>query len=230
MPVFQLDARPVFPSPSLAEPDGLLAVGGDLSPERLIAAYQSGIFPWPHEGFPLLWFSPHPRMVLRPGELHVPRRLARIVKQNRFQVRLDTAFEAVIIACASTPRRHEAGTWITPGMQAAYTRLHRMGHAHSAEAWLDGCLVGGLYGVAVGGAFTGESMFAHVPDASKVAFVTLVQQLERWGFALVDAQVHTEHLARFGARQIARRQYLALLEAARQVPGRGGRWVLDEDR
>lgn len=227
MPVFQLDSRPVFPSPSLAEPDGLVAVGGDLSPERLIAAYRSGIFPWPHEGLPLLWFSPHPRMILRPDQLHVPQRLARVLRQGRFEVRLDTAFDAVIAACATTPRRHEAGTWITSAMQAAYSRLHVLGHAHSAEAWQEGELVGGLYGVAVGGAFIGESMFARVPDASKVAFVALVRQLERWGFVLVDAQVRTEHLARFGAREVARRQYLALLEAARRLPPRPGRWVLD---
>lgn len=230
MPVYQLNSRPVFPPTSLAEPDGLLAVGGDLSPERLIAAYRSGIFPWPHDGYPLLWFSPNPRLVLRPAELHVPRRLARVVAQGRFDVRLDNAFEQVIAACASVPRRHEPGTWITPAMQLAYTQLHRLGYAHSAEAWRDGELVGGLYGVAIGGAFIGESMFARVSEASKVAFVTLARQLDRWGFVMVDAQVHTEHLARFGAREVPRRQYLALLDVARQMPDRLGKWTLEPPR
>jgi leucyl/phenylalanyl-tRNA--protein transferase len=200
VPVYRLSDAMVFPPPEEADASGLVAVGGDLSPERLLLAYSMGIFPWPLVEKPLLWFSPDPRMVLRPRELVVSRSLRKTLRRGDFEVRLDTAFERVIARCAEIPRRGEAGTWITRDMACAYARLHELGFAHSAEAWQDGELVGGLYGVSLGAAFFGESMFADRPDASKVAFASLVQQLEAWRFELIDCQVHTEHLARFGAR------------------------------
>ena len=229
MPVFQLDQRVVFPPPHLADPSGLLAVGGDLRAERLLLAYASGIFPWPCEGFPLLWHSPDPRFVLRASQLHVPRSLRKTIRRGRFSVTLDTSFRRVIEACSAKPRPGQDGTWITEDMVDAYAHLHELGFAHAAEAWQDGALVGGLYGVSLGGAFFGESMFAHRPDASKVAFVTLVQQLARWGMEIVDAQVHTAHLERFGALHMPRDAYLQALSRALEAPTRRGPWVLDED-
>lgn len=228
MPVYRLDDRLVFPPPEHAE-DGLLAVGGDLRPERLVLAYSSGIFPWYSEGQPILWHSPDPRMVLLARELHVPRSLAKAVKKRPFELRLDTAFSDVVSACASSRRPGQHGTWITRAMRRAYVELHRRGLAHSAEAWREGRLVGGLYGVSLGAVFFGESMFAREPDASKVAFVTLVRQLERFGITLIDSQVHTEHLERFGAREIPRAAYLAALRAALDRPTRAGIWRFDED-
>jgi len=229
MPVFQLDERLVFPPPELADPDGLLAVGGDLRPERLVLAYGNGIFPWPAEGFPLLWHSPDPRFVLHLDKLHVPRRLRRVLNQKQFRVSLDSEFRAVISACADRPRPGQDGTWITTEMLEAYTELHELGFAHCAEAWDGDTLVGGLYGVSLGGAFFGESMFAVRADASKVAFITLCRQLARWGIELVDAQVHTPHLERFGAERWSRARYLGELEKAQQEPTRRGRWTLDDD-
>lgn len=228
MPVFQLDDRLVFPPPQLADPDGLLAVGGDLRPERLVLAYSSGIFPWPTEGFPLLWHSPDPRFVLTHEALHVPRSLRRRMARRPFALRLDTAFRAVIEACAETPRPGQKGTWITEEMVEGYLRLHALGFAHSAEAWEGDELVGGLYGVSLGGAFFGESMFARRPDASKIVFVSLVEQLHGWGIDLVDAQVHTHHLERFGARHWPRERYLAELKKALAKPTRRGPWRFDE--
>ena len=227
MPVYRLGPELVFPPPEEADPSGLLAVGGDLSPERLLLAYAHGIFPWYDETLPILWHSPDPRMVLLPGELHVPKSLAKTLRRGRFELRLDTAFAEVIAACASTPRPRERGTWITAEMREAYLRLHALGFAHSAEAWRGGRLVGGLYGVALGGCFFGESMFAREPDASKAAFATLVRQLGRWGFALIDCQMHTEHLARFGAREWPRARFLRHLRAALERETRRGRWSLD---
>jgi len=226
-PIPILGADPsAFPDPSRAGPDGLVAAGGDLSPERLVAAYARGIFPWPHRGMPLLWFSPDPRMVLPLAELHVPRRLERTIRAGRFEVRLDTAFDAVVARCASIRRPDEAGTWITPAMQAAYGRLHALGVAHSAEAWRGGQLVGGLYGVSLGAMFCGESMFAEEDDASKVAFAVLARTLAGWGFRFVDAQTVTAHMARFGARPWSRARYLEALAAAVVAPGRAGRWAM----
>lgn len=229
MPVFRLDHRVLFPPPELADRGGLLAVGGDLRPERLLLAYASGIFPWPSEGYPLLWHSPDPRFVLRASELHVPRSLARTLRRGRFRVTLDTRFREVIEACSAEPRPGQDGTWITDEMMDAYTTLHEIGFAHAAEAWQEGVLVGGLYGVSLGGAFFGESMFAHRPDASKVAFVTLVRQLARWGIEIVDAQVHTPHLQRFGAVHVRRAAYLEQLALAMEQPTRQGAWQLDDD-
>jgi len=223
--LFRLREEPVFPDPAQAEPDGLLAVGGDLAPERLLAAYAAGIFPWFGRGSPILWWSPDPRLVLRPGWLHVPRSLEKGLRRGRFQLRCDTAFGEVIRRCAEAPRPGQSGTWIVPKMIAAYRRLHRLGLAHSFEAWEGEVLAGGLYGVSLGGAFFGESMFAARPDASKVAFVSSVRWLAERGIDLVDCQVRTEHLARFGAREIPRPRFLADLESALGKPTLRGAWV-----
>jgi leucyl/phenylalanyl-tRNA--protein transferase len=198
---------------ALAEPNGLLALGGDLSPARLLAAYRRGIFPWYSVGQPILWWSPDPRAVLYPEAIRVPRSLGKLLRQNRFQVRVDTAFDAVVRACAA-PRAHQDGTWITDEMAEAYGRLHRLGAAHSIEAWQGGELVGGLYGVAMGEVFFGESMFSRVRDASKVALVALC----RLGFRLIDAQVPSEHLFRMGAVEIPRSRFLSQLAACCDRP------------
>ncbi len=191
---------------ALAEPNGLLAAGADLSLPRLLEAYRNGIFPWFSDDQPILWWSPDPRMVLFPAELRVSRSLARTMRSTRFEVRADTAFGEVIEGCRQ-PRRGESGTWITKEMANAYGELHRAGFAHSVETWLDGELVGGLYGVALGRAFFGESMFTRVSDASKVALVALARQLEHWGFGVIDCQMNTAHLASFGAREIPRAEF-----------------------
>ena len=226
MPLYRLPREPFFPEPSDAEPDGLLAVGGDLSPERLLQAYAAGIFPWFSDDSPILWWSPDPRLVLSPAWLHVPRSLQRTLRRGAYEVRADTAFGRVVRRCAQARRPGQEGTWITDGMADAYQRLHRLGFAHSFEAWEGDRLAGGLYGVSLGGAFFGESMFADRPDASKVAFVRAVEWLEGWGVDLIDCQVRTEHLARFGAREIPRREFLAWLERALERPTRRGRWEL----
>jgi leucyl/phenylalanyl-tRNA---protein transferase len=196
---------------ALRRPNGLLAAGGGLSVRRLVDAYSRGCFPWFSEGEPVLWWSPDPRMVLVPAELHVPKSLARRMRRGDVTVTADFAFADVIAACAE-PRDDQAGTWITDEMVAAYLALHTAGHAHSIEAWQDGLLVGGLYGVALGRAFFGESMFTRVPDASKIALVTLVAQLQRWEFGMIDCQMKTQHLARFGAREIPRAAFLRQLD------------------
>lgn len=192
---------------ALREPNGLLAAGADLSTARLLDAYARGIFPWFNGDDPLLWWSPDPRMVLFLPELHVSRSLRRVIRARRFRVTLDTAFRDVMIGCAE-PRPGQDGTWITSEMLEAYTRLARLGHAHSVEAWHDGRLAGGLYGVAIGRMFFGESMFAREADASKVAFALLVRQLERWSFELIDCQMATAHLASLGAREIPRAEFV----------------------
>lgn len=225
MPVYRLDDRLLFPPADEAE-DGLLAVGGDLRPERLLLAYSRGIFPWYQSG-PILWHSPDPRMVLRADELRVPRSLRKAMRRAPYRLSLDTAFARVIGACASVRRPGQRSTWITPAMKDAYVELHRRGLAHSVEAWRDGQLVGGLYGVSLGAVFFGESMFARAPDASKIAFVALVKQLERWRINLVDCQVYTEHLARFGAQEWPRRQFLTALRRGLERPTREGPWSFD---
>jgi leucyl/phenylalanyl-tRNA--protein transferase len=225
--VVRLGRRLAFPPAEEAHESGLLAVGGDLGAERLLLAYASGIFPWYEAGGPILWHSPDPRFALRPGELHVPRSLAKSLRKPRFEIRLDTAFARVIRACAGARGPGRTGTWITPEMIEAYEALHALGFAHSAEAWQEGELVGGLYGVSLGAAFFGESMFALRADASKAAFVTLVRQLERWSFRLIDCQVETDHLVRFGATGWPRAQFLAELERALAAPTRRGTWSLD---
>ncbi len=230
MPVFQLDERLVFPPAELADSDGLLAVGGDLRPERLILAYGSGIFPWPTDEYPLLWHSPDPRFVLEGTGLHVPRSLQKTMRKGRYRCTLDGAFRRVIEACATRPRPGQKGTWITGAMVEAYVDLHELGCAHSVEVWQQGELVGGLYGVSLGGAFFGESMFADRPDASKVGFVRLVQQLGRWDINLIDSQVHTPHLDRFGAEHWPRARYLERLAQELGKPTRRGRWRFDGDQ
>lgn len=217
-----------FPPVECASPEGLLAVGGDLRPERLLEAYRHGIFPWYNEDQPILWWSPDPRAVLFPSKLHIPRSLRRTLRRNLFSITLDTNFRAVIEGCAGKRTQYpDGGTWITPEMITAYTRLHELGYAHSAEAWLEGTLVGGIYGVAIGGAFFAESMFTSVDDASKAALVTLVRRLESWGFDLIDCQQDSPHVRRFGAEEIPRGDFIALLSEAVKRPDRLGRWTLD---
>ena len=225
--VYLLSNDLAFPPPELANEDGVVAVGGDVSPERLLLGYRMGIFPWPVEGFPLLWFSPDPRFVLASSEVHAGRSLRKQVKRAPYAITLDRAFGEVMEACARAPRPGQSGTWITPELFAGYMRLHRLGYAHSVEAWQDGELVGGLYGVSLGRAFFGESMFALRDDASKIAFVTLAAQLDAWGIDLIDCQVHTEHLARFGAREQPREAFLRDLADAVENPTRKGPWTLE---
>ncbi|HET7826177.1 MAG TPA: leucyl/phenylalanyl-tRNA--protein transferase [Anaeromyxobacter sp.] len=226
MAIYRLGREIAFPDPSRAEPDGLLAVGGDLGPERLLAAYSEGIFPWYDERSPILWWSPDPRLVLYPDELHVSKRLARTVRQGRFRVSSDAAFEDVIRRCAARARPGQRGTWITDEMIEAYVSLHRLGFAHSFEAWDGEDLAGGLYGVSLGAAFFGESMFADRTDASKVAFARAVEWLRDRGVRLVDCQVRTEHLVSLGAREVPRDEFLARLAAALDAPTMRGRWEI----
>jgi leucyl/phenylalanyl-tRNA--protein transferase len=227
VPVYLLNEDLVFPPPELATEEGLLAVGGDVSPERLMLAYGRGIFPWPMRGMPLLWFSPDPRFILPLEDVHLSRSLRRSVRRERFSVTFDRAFARVVRACARSPRPGQDGTWITDDLRRGYVALHERGIAHSAEAWRGDELVGGLYGVSLGAAFFGESMFSSLPDASKVAFVALLGQLARWEFALVDCQVYTDHLARFGAVEVPRAQFLTDLETALARPTRPGPWHLE---
>ena len=229
MPIYRLSDSPMFPDPNEADADGLVAYGGDLSPHRLLAAYAQGLFPWPHgEDWPLLWFSPDPRTVLIPADLHISRSLRKTLRQGVFTVSFDTAFERVIHACAATKRPGQQGTWITPAMRHAYSVLHELGFAHSAEAWLEGQLVGGVYGVSLGAAFFAESMFTHRSNAAKVAFVHLVRQLDAWGFHFIDCQMHSDHVERFGAVAWARPQFLKALTRALRQPTRRGRWALSD--
>lgn len=215
-------------SKALRSPNGLLCAGADLSPERLLDAYSKGIFPWFSEGDPILWWSPHPRMVLFPAELKVSRSLRKAVARRTFETRFDTAFAEVMRACAE-PRGGQAGTWIVPEMVAAYTRLHERGFAHSVESWRDGRLVGGLYGILLGRVFFGESMFSRETDASKVALVKLVARLEALGVGLVDCQQATRHLASLGAREIPRREFAQRLAESIQYPPTGSRWPATEE-
>ncbi len=207
---------------ALREPNGLLAAGGDLRPERLIQAYRHGCFPWYQEGQPILWWSPDPRTVLFPAELHLSRSLTKVLRQAQFQVSFDRAFAAVVQACAE-PRSYADGTWITTEMQQAYLDLHSRGVAHSVEVWLEGELVGGLYGLAMGRLFFGESMFSRASNASKVGFATLVGQLDDWGFVLIDCQMPTQHLQRFGARSISRQAFAGYLQRFVDEPS-GAAW------
>lgn len=228
MPVFRLDERLVFPPVHLAE-DGLLALGGDLRPERLLLAYTHGIFPWYAENLPILWHSPDPRMMMTTRDLVVPRSLRKAIRKRPYELTMDTAFVQVLEGCSSVPRPGQNGTWLIPEMVEAYERLHELGFAHSIEAWQGRTLVGGLYGVSLGGAFFGESMFARAPDASKIAYTACVRQLDAWGIHLIDCQVHTEHLERFGAYEVPRTRYLEQLKVALDQPTRRGRWKFELD-
>jgi leucyl/phenylalanyl-tRNA--protein transferase len=219
-----------FPDPvrALGDPNGLLAAGADLSTGRLLAAYRRGIFPWFGPGEPILWWTPDPRMVLFPDQFKVFRSLARRLRRGDYEVRVDSAFEAVMRACAE-PRPGQRGSWIVEDMVRAYARLHALGHAHSVETWIGGELVGGLYGVALGRMFYGESMFSRASDASKIALAHLVAQLRRWQFGLIDCQMETAHLASLGARPIQRREFMARLEVLVNLPGVPGKWLFDHD-
>ncbi len=219
-----------FPDPRQAEDHGLVAIGGDYRPEMLITAYAHGIFPWPTEGFSHAWFSPNPRMVLTPEELHVSRSLRKTLRQGRFRVTFDTAFERVMRRCAATPRAGQNGTWISEDLMAGFAELHQLGFAHSVESWRSDRLVGGVYGLALGGVFCGESMFQAERDASKVAFVTLVERLRAWGFRMIDCQVHTPHLESLGAREWPRDRFLDELELAIHdpTPRHPGLWLATE--
>ncbi len=223
------DESTPFPdvSEALRDPDGLLAVGGKLGHTRLLAAYRNGIFPWYSKGQPVLWWSPDPRTVLVPDEVRIRRSLRKVLERGLFSFTMDREFSTVMASCAE-PRDDQAGTWITQDMQIAYQEFHRNGHAHSVEVLREGELVGGLYGVAVGAMFFGESMFSRVSDASKAGLVALCAQLRAWGFRLIDCQVRSEHLLRMGAREVPRSAFLALLYDCRERTGRGGPWVLDE--
>ncbi len=228
MPVFRLDDRLVFPPVHLAE-DGLLALGGDLRPERLMLGYTQGIFPWYAENLPILWHSPDPRMIMTTRDLVVQRSLKKTIRRRPYELTMDTAFGQVLEGCASVPRPGQSGTWLIPEMVDAYTKMHELGFAHSIETWENGKLVGGLYGVSLGAAFFGESMFANAPDASKIAYVACVRQLDDWGIGLVDCQVHTEHLERFGAYEVPRMSYLDLLKTALDQPTRRAKWCFEID-
>jgi leucyl/phenylalanyl-tRNA---protein transferase len=219
--------RVLFPPVSWTSPDGVIAVGGRPDPDTLLEAYRRGIFPWPHAGMPLLWFCPDPRFVLVPGEAHIARSLRKEMRRGGWEIRADTAFAEVMRACATVQRPGQGGTWITAGMLAGYTALHARGVAHSIETWRGGELVGGVYGVSLGRMFFGESMFARVPEASKVAFATLLANLVSWDFQLIDCQNRTDHLTRFGAVDWPRPRFLAVLERAMTAPTRPGPWTLD---
>lgn len=227
MPVYELGHALVFPSPSEAV-DGLLAVGGDLSANRLLLAYRSGIFPWYSEDLPILWHSPDPRCVIGVDRVHAGRTIRRTIAKRIYEVRFDTAFECVIDACRKIPRAGQDGTWITSDMVDAYLHLHRLGYAHSVEAWEQGELVGGLYGVSVGRVFFGESMYALRPDASKIALLTLAARLAKWGFRIIDSQVATPQTLALGAEEWPRDLFLKVLAEDVAFPTRRGSWTNED--
>lgn len=210
MPIFRLTDDLIFPHPSLAEEDGLLAIDGDLSPERLMLAYSNGIFPWFSEDEPVLWWSPDPRFILYPKDIKISHSMKKLLKKNEYRISFDTCFRDVISSCANV--REESGTWITKEMIEAYCKLHELGYAHSVEAWYEEKLVGGLYGISIGKCFFGESMFSTRSNASKAAFITLCRKLEEQGYIMIDCQVYTEHLESLGAINVSREKFLQLLE------------------
>jgi leucyl/phenylalanyl-tRNA---protein transferase len=219
---------PTFPPVESATPEGLLAVGGDLSSERLLVAYRHGIFPWYSPGQPILWWSPDPRAVLYPEKLKISRSLRKTLKRDQLRVTCDRCFRDVMLACAAPRAQYPGGgTWITDDMVEAYIRLHAMGYAHSIETWHEDRLVGGLYGVALGGVFFGESMFARAADASKIALVALVSKLREWGFVLIDCQMPSAHLTSLGAEEIPRPSFLSQLGQALKLTGQPGQWQIE---
>jgi leucyl/phenylalanyl-tRNA---protein transferase len=230
MPIYELNKEIMFPPVRGAEPSGILAVGGDLSPERLLLAYRSGIFPWYSDDDPIIWWSPDPRFVLFPEELYVSRTMRQVLARKIFDITLDRDFRGVIRGCRE-PRKKERGTWITDEMMEAYIRLHDLGFAHSAEAWQDGELVGGLYGISLGGCFFGESMFTRASNASKAAFIALVKRLRDLGFIIIDSQVYTGHLETLGARHIPRAEYLGYVNRGLTLDTIRGSWkdLLEND-
>jgi leucyl/phenylalanyl-tRNA--protein transferase len=225
MPIFALTDELIFPPPELADENGIIAIGGDLRPERLLLAYQNGIFPWPHRDYPLMWFCPPQRFILEPNKVHLGRSLQKAMRKSPYEIRFDSHFTDVMRGCQSSFRPDQDGTWITDEIVKGYTGLHELGFAHSAEAYEDGELVGGVYGVSLGGIFCGESMFAKRPNASKVAFATLVAHLLEWDFKLIDCQNESEHLASFGAHTVSRKSFLGLLREALTPPTRRGKWA-----
>lgn len=228
MPVFQLTEQPFFPHPDLAEENGLLAIGGDLRPERLIAAYQHGIFPWYAQGDPLLWWFTSPRLVLFPGEFRTPKRLARKMRQQPFTITFDQAFDQVITACAENRTGKGEETWILPEMMEAYSALHRLGYAHSIECWQESELAGGLYGIRLDRVFFGESMFTVISDASKIALLTLVRLCKKKDIRLIDCQMTTNHLLNFGARELSGKSFQEYIERFIQKTNPDGTWTHDE--
>ncbi|MCC7223898.1 MAG: leucyl/phenylalanyl-tRNA--protein transferase [Chitinophagales bacterium] len=231
MMIFRLNERLQFPPPYLADSDGLLAFGGDLSPDRLLLAYRMGIFPWYSHDEPILWWSPDPRMVLYPPKLKISKSMRQIIKKQPFDISFDTDFDAVIAQCRQTPRPGQDGdTWIDDEMQAAYCELHRLGYAHSVEVRNAETkqLVGGLYGLALGKCYFGESMFAHQSNASKMGFIALVKYLHQQQYALIDCQVETEHLASMGAMAIPRHDFLAQIDQYLNFPTQQGKWIMPD--
>ncbi|MCU0848719.1 MAG: leucyl/phenylalanyl-tRNA--protein transferase [Spirochaetes bacterium] len=223
MPVFELNDDIKFPPVELADQSGILAVGGDLSPERLIEAYRNGIFPWYSDGDPIIWWSPDPRFVLFPDELRVSRSMKQVLSRNTFSITFDRAFSEVIEGCRK-PRKKQRGTWITDEMSGAYRVLHGLGYAHSVEAWRDGKLAGGLYGISLGKCFFGESMFTRESNASKAAFITLAGRLREMGFIMIDCQVHTGHLESLGAAEISRSDFMAIVRRGLEYETLTGNW------
>jgi len=226
MPIYQLPDDVIFPNPELANTNGLLAVGGDLSPERLVAAYRTGIFPWFSDDSPdIMWWSPDPRMVLYPDKFKLSKSLRRRITREEFDVRIDTAFEQVIVECSRVPRDGQNGTWLTAEMQEAYVKIHKLGLAHSVECWQEGRLVGGLYGLSLGRLFFGESMFHLVSDASKVAFYALAQVAKKLNFSFIDCQMHTDHLESLGAEEMSRSTYLEHVFSNNDLETQQGQWT-----
>jgi leucyl/phenylalanyl-tRNA--protein transferase len=228
VPIFRLVDEPIFPAPDYADPSGLLAVGGDLSSYRLLEAYRLGIFPWYSDDQPILWWSPDPRFLLQLEDFHISRSLRKTLRQGIFRVTIDRAFDEVIAACAAVPRTGQNGTWITSEMQEAYINLHGLGYAHSVETWFEEKLAGGIYGVSLGKAFFGESMFHRKTNASKVALATLVEKLKSWNFHFLDAQMTTEHMMSLGAREVSRRIFLKQLHLALEHPNKRGKWRITD--
>lgn len=223
MPIYRLDKELIFPPPELADEDGILAVGGDLSPERLLLAYSNGIFPWFTEDEPIIWWSPDPRFILNPIDIKVSKSMGKLMRKNKYHITFDTCFRDVIIQC-STDRK--GGTWITPDMIEAYCKLHELGFAHSVETWYEDQLVGGLYGISLGSAFFGESMFSLMDNASKIAIITLSKILSENEFLFIDCQVHTNHLESLGAKDVPRTEFLSLLEEALKYDTLRGKWTI----
>lgn len=228
MPVFLLSDKIEFPSPHLASEHGLLAVGGDLSQKRLLLSYRMGIFPWFSNDEPIMWWSPDPRLVLYPREIKISKTLKKIIRKNVFKVTMDLAFRDVVHHCADVRLKKDEGTWIVKDMMDAYCRLHESGFAHSVEAWYQGELVGGLYGVSLGKCFFGESMFTRISNASNVALVKLVECLNALSFDIIDCQIPTDHLIRFGAREVSRARFLAQLKKSLETPTKKGKWQMPE--
>ena len=224
MAIYQLPQEPLFPHPNEAVDDGLLAIGGDLSPKRLITAYTSGIFPWYGDDDPILWWSPDPRLILFPNKFKVSKSLRNTIKKKIFDIRIDFAFEEVIDSCKKTSRKNQTGTWITDEMKSAYIKMHKIGLAHSVEAWINNKLVGGLYGLAIGNSFFGESMFHKYTDASKVAFYYLSQLALKWNYSFIDCQVSSPHLISLGAEEISRNDFLELLSESNSYETKQERW------